>query len=194
MLPCPYFHITVTVPEELRQALRDNQKDGYALLMKAAAEAIIPTCTASSPVAAFLSVIPLAGIRHVPPTWPPRDAIVSCLHALLPSCRKSPPAIPHSSAAPCSSPRAVHIGVPPNTSSPMRAGEISVRPPNNAPLTRVGPTGPLRRLRGAKTLDSLRFRRRNDSRDGGCNGDAEDTKRSHANDVVPLGEALTATE
>jgi Zn finger protein HypA/HybF involved in hydrogenase expression len=41
MLPCPYFHVTVTVPEELRQTLRDNQKDGYALLMKAAAEAII---------------------------------------------------------------------------------------------------------------------------------------------------------
>jgi hypothetical protein len=40
-LPCPYFHVTVTVPEELRQTLRDNQKDGYALLMKAAAEAII---------------------------------------------------------------------------------------------------------------------------------------------------------
>jgi hypothetical protein len=41
VLPCPYFHVTITVPEELREALRANQKDGYALLMKAAAEAII---------------------------------------------------------------------------------------------------------------------------------------------------------
>ena len=29
MLPTPYFHVTVTVPEELRQALRANQRDGY---------------------------------------------------------------------------------------------------------------------------------------------------------------------
>jgi len=41
MLPCAYFHITVTVPEELRDGLRANQRDGYALLMKAAAEAIL---------------------------------------------------------------------------------------------------------------------------------------------------------
>jgi hypothetical protein len=41
VLPCRYFHVTITVPEELREALRANQKDGYALLMKAAAEAII---------------------------------------------------------------------------------------------------------------------------------------------------------
>ena len=41
MLPMPYFHVTVTVPEELREVLRANQRDGYAALMKAAAEAII---------------------------------------------------------------------------------------------------------------------------------------------------------
>ncbi len=41
MLPCHYFHVTVTVPEELREVLRANQHDGYAMLMKAAAEAII---------------------------------------------------------------------------------------------------------------------------------------------------------
>jgi hypothetical protein len=41
MLPCHYFHVTVTVPQELRQVLRANQRDGYALLMKAAAHAII---------------------------------------------------------------------------------------------------------------------------------------------------------
>lgn len=41
MLPAPYFHVTVTVPRELRAVLRANQRDGYAMLMKAAAEAII---------------------------------------------------------------------------------------------------------------------------------------------------------
>ena len=41
MLPVPYFHVTVTVPEELRDVLRANQRDGYGALMKAAAEAII---------------------------------------------------------------------------------------------------------------------------------------------------------
>ena len=29
LLPVPYFHITVTVPAELREVLRANQRDGY---------------------------------------------------------------------------------------------------------------------------------------------------------------------
>src|SRR5215472_4344163 len=41
MLPVPYFHVTVTVPEQLRAALRRHQIDGYGALMKAAAEATI---------------------------------------------------------------------------------------------------------------------------------------------------------
>lgn len=41
LLPVPYFHITITVPKELRATLRANQRDGYAMLMKASAEAII---------------------------------------------------------------------------------------------------------------------------------------------------------
>jgi Putative transposase/Transposase zinc-binding domain len=41
MLPAPYFHVTITVPEELRPALRSNQRDGYSVLIKAAGEAII---------------------------------------------------------------------------------------------------------------------------------------------------------
>jgi hypothetical protein len=41
MLPVPYFHVTVTVPEELRAALRRHRLDGYGALLKAAAEAII---------------------------------------------------------------------------------------------------------------------------------------------------------
>ena len=41
LLPCPYFHVTVTVPAELRDVLRANQRDGYAALMQGAAEAIV---------------------------------------------------------------------------------------------------------------------------------------------------------
>jgi hypothetical protein len=41
LLPCPYFHVTITVPSELRAVLRSNQRDGYAALMQAAAESIV---------------------------------------------------------------------------------------------------------------------------------------------------------
>jgi hypothetical protein len=41
MLPAPYFHVTVTVPAELRTVLRAHQRDGYAVLMQATACAII---------------------------------------------------------------------------------------------------------------------------------------------------------
>lgn len=40
LLPVPYFHITITVPAELR-VLRANQRDGYGALMQACAAAII---------------------------------------------------------------------------------------------------------------------------------------------------------
>lgn len=41
MLPVPYFHVTVTVPEGLRAALRRHQIDGYGALIKTTAGAII---------------------------------------------------------------------------------------------------------------------------------------------------------
>ena len=41
MLPVPYFHITITVPAELRTVLRAHQRVGYGVLMQASAEAII---------------------------------------------------------------------------------------------------------------------------------------------------------
>ena len=63
MLPCRYFHVTITVPEELRDVLRANQRDGYALLMKAAAESIIEIArdsryTSAPPSACSPSYIP----------------------------------------------------------------------------------------------------------------------------------------
>jgi hypothetical protein len=57
MLPCRYFHITITVPEVLRNLLRANQRDGYALLMKAAAESIIEIARDSRYVGATVGVL-----------------------------------------------------------------------------------------------------------------------------------------
>jgi len=44
LLPCPYYHVCVTVPAGLRDAFRSNQSDCYGLLMKAAADAVIALC------------------------------------------------------------------------------------------------------------------------------------------------------
>ncbi len=41
LLPCDYFHVTVTVPQTLRAVSRSNQKLMYSLLMKTAAEALM---------------------------------------------------------------------------------------------------------------------------------------------------------
>ena len=41
ILPVPYFHVTVTVPKELRADLRRRQIDGYNALMKFVSESII---------------------------------------------------------------------------------------------------------------------------------------------------------
>jgi len=41
MLPTHYFHVVVTVPEQLRALLRSNQRDGYGLLMTATTDAIV---------------------------------------------------------------------------------------------------------------------------------------------------------
>lgn len=44
LLPCPYYHVTVTVPAELRAMFRANQKDCYGALMRAAADTVTALC------------------------------------------------------------------------------------------------------------------------------------------------------
>jgi len=44
ILPCPYYHLTVTVPRGLRAAFRSNQRDCYSLFMKAATQAVLALC------------------------------------------------------------------------------------------------------------------------------------------------------
>jgi hypothetical protein len=41
LLPCDYFHVTVTIPETLRRVFRSHQKRMYSLLMKTASESLI---------------------------------------------------------------------------------------------------------------------------------------------------------
>src|SRR5436190_10445772 len=57
MLPVPYFHIAITVPEELRAVLRSNQRAGYAALMQAAAQAIVELARDSRFVGATVGVL-----------------------------------------------------------------------------------------------------------------------------------------
>jgi len=44
ILPCAYYHVTITVPSQLRAAFRSNQRDCYGLLMKASSEAVLELC------------------------------------------------------------------------------------------------------------------------------------------------------
>ncbi|MHC5001050.1 MAG: IS91 family transposase [Planctomycetota bacterium] len=41
LLPCDYFHVTVTIPETLRRVFRSHQKQMYSLLMKTASKSLI---------------------------------------------------------------------------------------------------------------------------------------------------------
>jgi len=63
MLPVPYFHITITVPAELRAVLRAHQRAGYGVLMQASAEAIIELARDPRYVGGTVAVL---GVLH---TW-----------------------------------------------------------------------------------------------------------------------------
>ena len=63
LLPCPYFHVTITIPEELRALFRSNQRDTYDLLMRAAAAAVLELAADRRHMGA------LAGILAVLHTW-----------------------------------------------------------------------------------------------------------------------------
>ena len=75
----PYFHVTVTVPEELRDTLRSHQRDGYALLMKAAAEAIVELARDRRHVGATVGVL---AVLH---TWTQQLIYHPHVHCLVTS-------------------------------------------------------------------------------------------------------------
>ena len=77
MLPVPYFHITVTVPAELRQVLRAHQRDGYGVLMQASATAIIELARDPRYVSGTVGVL---AVLH---TWTQQLALHPHVHCLV---------------------------------------------------------------------------------------------------------------
>jgi hypothetical protein len=77
MLPVPYFHITVTVPAELREVLRANQRDGYGALMQASAAAIIELARDPRYVGGTVGVL---AVLH---TWTQQLALHPHVHCLV---------------------------------------------------------------------------------------------------------------
>jgi len=90
LLACPYFHVTVTVPAELREVLRANQRDGYAALMKATAEAIIELARDRRHVGGTVGVM---AVLH---TWTQQLIYHPHVHCLVTggAFRRSRPLIP----------------------------------------------------------------------------------------------------
>ena len=77
MLPVPYFHITITVPEELREVLRANQRDGYGALMRASAAAIIELARDPRYVGGTVGVL---AVLH---TWTQQLSLHPHVHCLV---------------------------------------------------------------------------------------------------------------
>jgi hypothetical protein len=77
MLPVPYFHITVTVPAELREVLRANQRDGYSVLMRASAAAIIELARDPRYVGGTVAVL---AVLH---TWTQQLSLHPHVHCLV---------------------------------------------------------------------------------------------------------------
>jgi predicted Zn-ribbon and HTH transcriptional regulator len=77
LFDCPYYHITVTVPEGLRAIFRSNQRLCYDLLMKTAAEAVLELAGDSRQLGA------LVGILAVLHTWTTRMDYHPHVHLLV---------------------------------------------------------------------------------------------------------------
>jgi Putative transposase/Transposase zinc-binding domain len=77
LLNTDYFHVVVTVPQELRTLLRANQSDAYSLLMKAAADAIIELARDRRFVGATVGVL---AVLH---TWTQQLAYHPHVHCLV---------------------------------------------------------------------------------------------------------------
>lgn len=77
LLPCDYFHAVVTVPSELHEAFRRDQKVMYGLLMQVGAEAIKELCAQKRHLGA------LPGILAVLHTWNGRLGYHPHVHMLV---------------------------------------------------------------------------------------------------------------
>jgi Putative transposase/Transposase zinc-binding domain len=64
LLPVPYFHVVLTLPQELRELVRRHQKDLYDVLLRAAAHALITLAADPHDVGGLIGVL---CVLH---TWP----------------------------------------------------------------------------------------------------------------------------
>jgi hypothetical protein len=77
LLPCDYFHAVATVPSQLHEAFRRDQKAMYGLLMRVAAEAVKELCVKKRHLGA------LPGMLAVLHTWNGRLAYHPHVHLLI---------------------------------------------------------------------------------------------------------------
>jgi hypothetical protein len=77
LLPCDYFHGVATVPSELREAFRQNQKFMYGLLMRVSAQAVKELCEVNRHLGG------LPGILAVLHTWTGRLSYHPHVHMLI---------------------------------------------------------------------------------------------------------------
>ena len=89
MLPIPYFHVVITIPESLRSLFRSNQKALYNIFMKSCAEAILELAKDPKHVGG------LVGILMVLHTWTAQLLYHPHLHCLVPGGGITPDGVWH---------------------------------------------------------------------------------------------------
>jgi hypothetical protein len=79
LLPVPYFHVVLTLPQELRELVRRHQRDLYDILLRAAAQALITLAADPHDVGGRIGVL---CILH---TWSRTLAYHPHVHCLVPA-------------------------------------------------------------------------------------------------------------
>jgi Putative transposase len=79
LLPVPYFHVVFTLPQELRELVRRNQKDLYDILLRAAAQSLIQLAADPHDVGGLIGVL---GVLH---TWTRALVYHPHVHCLVPA-------------------------------------------------------------------------------------------------------------
>jgi hypothetical protein len=79
LLPVPYFHVVLTLPQELRELVRRHQKDLYDILLRAAAHALITLAADPHYVGGLIGVL---CVLH---TWTRTLVYHPHVHCLVPA-------------------------------------------------------------------------------------------------------------
>jgi hypothetical protein len=79
LLPVPYFHVVLTLPQELRELVRRHQKDLYDILRRAAAQSLIQLAADPHDVGGLI------GVLYVLHTWTRALVYHLHVHCLVPA-------------------------------------------------------------------------------------------------------------